>query len=319
MAESRRNSSKQKKTQRKKERKSLPITPLAKPLEEDPLPSTSKSKFYRIRQNVMDKMPTTPRSYAKLVRTLSKKMPGEKKAKISLSYEGIKEKVKEIRKKPTNKNRTFVYQLGSCVGWKFGRKYLGLSWKTCIASKKGKLVKKKYMKGKVLSVANQDLVQEFWWSSEVSRQMPLKKKVKKNQAAFLLELNYTQAYRKFKAAHPSVKIGYVKFTQLKPSNVRRMNALERVVCCCQRCENVKLKVKAMNSSVSSNGCRDLRIEAEDLSAISDITLCHDDNRTLPKANCLDRQCTSCSEKNMTTHYAAFLKNNRELKLNFGAV
>ena len=46
--------------------------------------------------------------------------------------------------------------------------------------------------------------------------------------------------------HPSVKIGYVKFKQLRPKNLRPMKALERIMCCCVRCEKVKLIVTALN-------------------------------------------------------------------------
>lgn len=168
----------------------------------------------------------------------------------------------------------------------------------------------------MISDTTKRLVQEFWWSAEVSRQMPLKKKVKRNQAAFCLEMNYTQAFQKFKAAHPTVKIGYVRFIQLKPQNVRRMGAYERIVCCCQKCEKVKLKLKALNCVVSSKGCRDLCIDAENLTAISDITLCHDDDRILPKVDCLDRKCNSCGEQNVSAHYETFLRDNRELRLKY---
>ena len=68
-------------------------------------------------------------------------------------------------------------------------------------------------------------VHDFWLSPSVSRPMPLKKRVKHRVPTHLLECS-------FKKDNPSMKIGYVKFIQLRPSNVRHMKAAERIVCCC---------------------------------------------------------------------------------------
>ena len=87
-------------------------------------------------------------------------------------------------------------------------------------------------------------MKEFWY--EVSRELPLKKFVKKRVQTYMLETSYIQAYKQFKKSRPELKVGYVSFIKLKPPNVREMKALERVVCCCIKCENVTHCIRALN-------------------------------------------------------------------------
>lgn len=85
-------------------------------------------------------------------------------------------------------------------------------------------------------------IRNFWWSPEVSRPLPLKKRVKHGIPTHHLECTYSVAYQRFKAKYPQIKVGYVKFIYFKPKNVRHMKVTERAVCCCIKCENVKMKL-----------------------------------------------------------------------------
>ena len=114
------------------------------------------------------------------------------------------------------------------------------------------------------------MVRDFWLSPTVSRPMPLKKQVlKHNMPTHLLECSYTDAFKfnRFKKENPQIKVGYVKFIQLKPKNVRHMRVDERIVCCCTRCENIKLKLKALNTVSVAHGVPKICDEH----ALSDLT------------------------------------------------
>ena len=92
-------------------------------------------------------------------------------------------------------------------------------------------------------------VQLHWISEDISRVVPLKKKVKHGLPLYVLEVSFMRAYQKFRKSNPSIKICYVTFIKLKPTNVRHLKALERSVCCCNKCENVQLKLKSSSLQV----------------------------------------------------------------------
>ena len=79
--------------------------------------------------------------------------------------------------------------------------------------------------------------------------------------------------------YPSVKIGYVKFIQLRPKYVRPMEALECSMCCCVRCENVKLMVTALNI-VSRKFELELYL-CPDAGEISKSTICGTKDKGIP--------------------------------------
>ncbi|XP_064619490.1 uncharacterized protein LOC135482935, partial [Lineus longissimus] len=278
--------------------------------EGSPKPSSSRTTLFRAKKKILLHMPKTPKSYSRVCHDLLRSGPANNQAKKKLAFpEVMKENVKKVRTRPTNKNRAFLYQLGKCVTWKYGRRSLGLSWRTWKAVKAEKDVKKMHRRGKVIPQATKELVQDFWWSSDISRQLPLKKRVKKNQAAFLFEMSYMQAYLKFRSANPTVRIGYVKFVALKPWNVRRMGALERVVCCCQKCQNIKLKIRALNQAATATGHREAKIQEDDLAQISKITLCKESDSNRPAAKCINRECTVCGVKKISEHFREMKTNN----------
>ena len=124
---------------------------------------------------------------------------------------------------------------------------IGLSWRVATATRKGKVVaKRKQLFGRVIPQAQAQVIEDFRLSPDVSRPLPLKNRIKLNTVTYLLETSYTGAFKLFQQKHPDIKVKYVKFVQTKPSHVRHMKALERIVCCCIKCENIKQQVKALN-------------------------------------------------------------------------
>ena len=134
-------------------------------------------------------------------------------------------------------------------------------------------------------------VEDHWRSEGISRIVPLKKKVKARKPLYVLETSYTAAYKKFKVSNPDLKIGYVSFIKHKPQNVRHLKAMERSVCCCQKCENIQLKMKTLNKTAKQHDHPDLMIN--DVDDLSDKTLCSYDKPLHPNKKCIDRRCSSC--------------------------
>lgn len=65
--------------------------------------------------------------------------------------------------------------------------------------------------------------------------------------------------------------------------------MERIVCCCIKCANVKLKLHALNQVATRVNMRDVHISIDDLAAK---TLCPPVNGQ-PSMKCLKRECTLC--------------------------
>lgn len=152
-------------------------------------------------------------------------------------------------------------------------------------------------------------VREFWWSSDISRQLPLRKKVKHGLPTFLLECSYSTAYRRFKKEYPMIKLGYVTFVQLRPKNVRHMKVMERIVCCCIKCQNIKLKVQAINRTAKWLNKPNLQLPLDE-PEISSFTMCETENR-LPDPKCIDRKCDLCGPDKVAVHLQPLLDNNSD--------
>jgi hypothetical protein len=278
----------------------------------------SRATVYRKVKQVKQFLPGTPQKYAKCISTLVKLTSSPRKQKAvkecgirlkdgseeSLNEEIVKNisaSIDSAKKNPTNKNREVIYQLVEATSkdeWSLAQR-VGTSAKVWRKVTTGTAVNKRRKDS--ISEDTKTKVKQFWLSAEISRPLPLKKAVKKKRATYLLECTYTKAFKLFKREYPEIKIGYVKFISLKPANVRHMKALERIVCCCQKCENIKLKIDCLNRKVDDSGMKALRVDC-DPAAISQISLCHSTTE-IAHADCLNRGCKSCGIQLIDQHYA----------------
>ena len=85
----------------------------------------------------------------------------------------------------------------------------------------------------------------YWLGASI--EYPCKRRVKKIQSIFMLTSKYISVYQDFRRRHPE-KIGFIKFHQLRPSNIQNLQVSERNVCFCPKCENAKFIVQAMNQA-----------------------------------------------------------------------
>ena len=107
-------------------------------------------------------------------------------------------------------------------------------------------------------------------------------------------------YDRFKDRHPNEKIGLTSFIRLKPPYVRRVSDTSKRSCLCTICCNIALKAEAVKKLINSNEELKKLNLLTDKKEISSMTVC--ENSGCPKADCLDRRCTSCGVSIITNHY-----------------
>lgn len=122
-------------------------------------------------------------------------------------------------------------------------------------------------KGKPLESKTEDLVTQFYQRDDMSRLMPgMKdwvsvriddKKVHMQKRLILCNLN--ELFATFQSEHEDVKIGFTKFTQLRPKHcVLAGSSGTHTVCVCIYHENVKLMLKEINLKyLTTNSPEDL--------------------------------------------------------------
>ena len=120
-----------------------------------------------------------------------------------------------------------------------------------------------------------------------------------------------QAHNLFKAEKPSVKVGYTRFTKLKPGNVRKISATFLDTCPCVYCVNVRLKVLAINRSITRHGL-DLSLKLDDERSVVNMLLCaKEPGEAFHKPQCIQGVCQQCGDHQRTLegHYQPLLDSN----------
>ena len=150
--------------------------------------------------------------------------------------------------------------------------------------------------GKTLSPETAQLVKEFYMSEEISRIMPGMKDfvsvieggVRVHRQKHLVLCNLKEAFNHFKNVHPSIKIGFSKFAELRPKQcVLAGSAGTHSVCVCTIHQNVKLMmVGAKLGKLTEN---------------DDIPLVHYNHCLAqlrcnpPRCECFLQQCDECGD------------------------
>ncbi len=280
------------------------------------IPTLTRTTMQRRVRVVKQILPSTPKSFAAVVaKVITAATPRKRDALANagvrarrsledeLVFKGIKETISNVKKCPrtsanvkmakmllqaataaTNKRRRMTQFLGASKRLLHSANELRQPRKNCVVNNE----------------ETKELVAAYWMSEEVSRCLPLKKRVKKGKPMYLLEMTYMRAFTSFKAMNPNIKIGYVTFIKLKPTNVRHMKSAERIVCVCIKCENAALKLQALNRMMIQIPCISVNLRIPTLQAMSDLTLCGYTDQ--PKKECIDRCCSKCGTFNVREWY-----------------
>ena len=140
--------------------------------------------------------------------------------------------------------------------------YMASSAKKLVENK-GVLSSPNSKAGKTLSQATLELVKSFYHHDDVSRVMPGKKDFvssrnddgeKVHLQKRLVLCNLKEAYHHFKELHPNVKVGFSKFTQLRPKEcVLAGTTGTHSVCVCVSHQNVKLMIAGARLEALTKG------------------------------------------------------------------
>ena len=139
--------------------------------------------------------------------------------------------------------------------------------------------------------------------------MPSKKDVRKKAATHVLEMTESEAWHKFKKENPNERIGFQKFVQLKPCNVRHCKLSDRMLCLCVKCANVRLLREALNRTVKKVKKGDLKIENG--KQMCEITMCDHPDEEFAKKECIDRKCKKCGSQKLIEFYKPLLDQHTE--------
>lgn len=150
---------------------------------------------------------------------------------------------------------------------------------------------KKYTAGrKPLPQTTVKAVQEFYES--IGNSLPDKKMVSKRtgKSAKLIDRSILTAYQQFVTANPDVKISISKFFQLRPKHVKTQQRSRYRGCLCEYCTNVSLKLKVINTHLSS-------VDTPQFNGVYDIvnaTMCEKPpNQDFHHPDCVKRKCELC--------------------------
>ena len=225
----------------------------------------------------------------------------------------INECMNSKRSQPKHFARSYKYFDRTC---RRARRFLGVnrrSWQKVRKHKAKDIIIEIKKTRQGISDEDALTICNYWWSSEVSRPVPLKKRVKHGIPTHHLECSYSTAYQRFKAKYPEIKVGYVKFIHFRPKNVRHMKAAERAVCCCIKCENIKMKLNAINKRASSKSVPKL---SSDEASLAQMTMCKSENSQISPKPCIDRECPNCGVKNITKQLGPLLETDIESKVQY---
>lgn len=122
--------------------------------------------------------------------------------------------------------------------------------------------------------------------------VPDKKAVKKDlEQKHVMQMSLATAWSKWKDENPEKQLSFVKFIKLRSKKVMLQKHRKLFQCLCRYCENVKLKLTAVNRLAEKAERPDLKLHNE-FAAVS-ATLCPKQEQKFHKINCIDRYCNEC--------------------------
>jgi hypothetical protein len=149
----------------------------------------------------------------------------------------------------------------------------------------------------------------FYMREDISRPLPSKRYTTKHGAGYVLQQTLKAAFRMFKLEHPDIKVGYTKFTKLRPKNVRLISNKFLESCLCQYCNNVRLKLLALNRAVRLSGL-DETMRINDERGLFNLLMC-EKSGPFHDASCIKGQCSRCGDHagKLRSHFHALLQIN----------
>ncbi|GFO25988.1 churchill [Plakobranchus ocellatus] len=127
---------------------------------------------------------------------------------------------------------------------------LGMIKEKAVAAKRSLMsafkVPKKHKKSKNKEGRVATAVKVFYTREDVSRILSHRRYSTKFGPAYVMNMTMLGAFKLFVRENPDLKLGYIKFTLLRPRNVRKLGAVDIETCLCLYCLNVRYKISAIN-------------------------------------------------------------------------
>ena len=156
------------------------------------------------------------------------------------------------------------------------------------------------------SKETENIILHFYKSEEISRIMPGKKDYKPvrkggfkvQEQKHLILCNLREAYKLFKTKHPSLKVGFSKFAELRPKEcILAGGAGTHSVCVCTIHQNIKLMIVGSGLSCCTEG---EEIHLSDYTSCLAATTCNEKS-----IDCFFHQCSDCNS--LSNNFAEYLE------------
>ena len=158
-------------------------------------------------------------------------------------------------------------------------------------------------------------VKDFYALPDVSSCLPNKKNVtRKLLPKYVIQSSLSSAYNKWKQENPTTKMGFRKFSMLRPSNVLTQKHTKLTQCLCEYCTNIELKLKVVNQQILIQNLSNLRV-ADKYHAVN-LTCCEKGEQYFHKKPCIIRNCKNCEVKGLSDHLGRLLEKNGEEKVSW---
>ncbi|XP_064596959.1 uncharacterized protein LOC135463583 [Liolophura sinensis] len=157
-----------------------------------------------------------------------------------------------------------------------------------------------------IHIPTHEAVQNFYMKPYISYIHSGKKAVLKqlNKQRQTMTRTLRSAYEIYKSENPNIKLSYSKFTKIRPKHVQTQDRGKFFTCLCEKCVNIEMKLKAINST----GERQLGNKYE----ATGITLCDYPKGSLPNIKCAKRQCHQCGTKKLKERLHAELSSKAQV-------
>ena len=156
------------------------------------------------------------------------------------------------------------------------------------------------------SKETENIILHFYKSEEISRIMPGKKDYKSvrkggfkvQEQKHLILCNLREAYKLFKTKHPSLKVRFSKFAELRPKEcILAGGAGTHSVCICTIHQNIKLMIIGSGLSCCTEG---EEIHLSDYTSCLAATTCNEKS-----IDCFFHQCSDCNS--LSNNFAEYLE------------
>jgi len=263
----------------------------------------SKKTLYNVTSKTRKSLPTTPQKFATVINSLiQNSTPRKRKAAEEMMDIAKKQKIDNDTEHTMDDTTT--HQTPHTVDQ--GPETTTKNVFTTI--KQGRLrnnlvtrIKKKYMK----TTPQIDIVaKRFYMRGDISTPLPQKRYANKHGPGYVMQTTLIEAYRMLRKEHPEVKMGFTKFTTLRPKNVRLLTHRHWIYCVCTICQNVTYKLRALSNIRSMAGKA-----PKDFDELLNVVLCRkSDAQRFHDAQCIFQSCDKCKDSKLTDHLRTKVEN-----------